>query len=339
MSLFQDIVLMSPRRKQDRNGFVSVPAVITRVGVQQYREDQLGLGLKGDRLVNVFRPPETVFHRDTVESFKHLPVTDGHPAEGVNPQNARYVQGGHLGEDVAQLGDAELGVTLYLTDSAFINKSKGSQTSAGYDATIIKDSGVFNGQPYEYKFDGPMIGNHLALVPAARCGSECRVLDEGNKKEKEMEASEVKALIDQAIQDNNAARTKVVSDAISTALKQHQDALDAKAQKAQQDAADKAAAEAAKQQKTQQDEAALQARVELHTKLKPLLGDKYDAKKSDKDLLVLAFGSQIQDAESKSEQYLLALLDQEVDRRAKAGVKLGDAVLSGDAVVVPAVIV
>ncbi|MFA7257673.1 MAG: DUF2213 domain-containing protein [Kiritimatiellales bacterium] len=327
MSRFNDIVEVSRRRKVDNNGFVSVPAVITRVGIQQYRKDQLGIpGVTGTELVNVFRGADTVFHKDTIESFKHLPVTDGHPPEGVKPTNAKWVQGGHIGEDVAALNDSDLGSTLYLTDEGFITRSKGAQTSAGYDANIIKADGEHAGVKYEYKFDGAMIGNHLALVDRARCGNDCRVLDEGTKEgEDKMDAKEVKQIVEDAIAVHAAAQTGVITKTIQDALKAHQDSVDSKTAAAAQKIADDAAAETAKLQKTQQDEAAITGRVELLTKIKPLLGDKFDTKKSNKELLVLAFADSVTGAADKSEDYLLACLDAELDARAKGTVRIGDA--------------
>lgn len=338
MLFYDKVPLRMARRKTDANGFVAVPAIITRVGIQRYTKDQLGIpGVSGDEIVNVFRGPDTVFHQDTIESFKHLPITDGHPAKGVSPKNVRMLQGGHIGEDVQKADESEidLGATIYLTDHSFIEKSKGSETSAGYDAQIIPSSGEFEGQKYDYKFDGPMIGNHLALVPAARCGKECRVLDEENK-EKEMDESKVQKMIDDAIKSNNAELTKSFGDTLSTALESHQKKVDEKAAEEKRKADEAAAAEKAKEDQKKNDEAAIQRRLDTMLKVKPLLGDKFDSSKSTKELLVMAFADQIEDAESKSEDYLLAHLDTEVARREKGGKHFSDTSATGaiDAVVV-----
>ena len=341
MSRFNDIIEVSKRRKVDNNGFVSVPAVITRVGVQPYRKDQLGIpGVTGTEMVNVFRGPDTVFHKDTIESFKHLPVTDGHPPEGVKPTNAKWVQGGHIGEDVAAVNDSDLGSTLYLTDEGFITRSKGAQTSAGYDATIIQADGEFAGVKYQYKFDGAMIGNHLALVDRARCGTDCRVLDEGKiEGEDEMDANEVKKIVEDAIAAHATTQAGVITKTIQDALKAHQDSIETKIKADAK--ADADAATAAAEAKKLQDAADVEGRVELLTKIKPLLGDKFDAKKSNKELLVLAFADSVKDAADKSEDYLLAFLDAELDARAKGTVRISDAAGAAPvgAVVVKAVVV
>lgn len=319
MNRFTDIIsTRSAKRVIDANGFAHVPAIITRVGIQQYTKDQLGIpGESGSELVNVFRGPDTVFHPDTIESFRHLPVTDTHPPVGVSPQNAKLVQGGHTGEDVAKMSDEDLGVTIHLTDEVFIYKSKGSETSAGYDATIIRDSGEYNGQKYEYRFDGAMIGNHLALVDKARCGSQCRVLDEEHNKEKQMDEAKVQTMIDASNEKLTAVLTKQFGDTLAQTLKTHQDEQDKKAEekaKADEDAKKKADEEA-KQKKA--DAAAIRASIEMRHKIKPLLGDKFDDSKSDHELLVLCFDGKIEDAKNKSDEYLTACLDQELAQREK----------------------
>lgn len=314
-SFIDRIPMRTAKRVIDTNGFAHVPAVITGVGVQQYTKDQLGIpGVSGPELVNVFRGPETVFHEDTISSFKHLPITDQHPPAGVSPQNAKLVQGGHTGEDVVKMSDSDLGVTIHLTDEVFIFKSKGSETSAGYDATIVKDSGEYNGQKYEYRFDGAMIGNHLALVDRGRVAG-ARVLDEKHNKETHMEKAEVQALIADAIKVNNTALTAQFGDTLKQTLADHQAEQDQK----KADAEAKAKADADEKQKADDqkkaDADAIRASVEMRHKIKPLLGDKFDDAKTDKELLVLCFDGKVEGAADKSEEYLTACLDQEVKDR------------------------
>jgi hypothetical protein len=314
---FTDVVsLREVKRQADRNGFVRVPAIITTVGIQQYRADQLGVaGVSGNQLVNVFRGPDTVFHADTIESFRHLPVTDGHPAAGVKPTNAKFVQGGHVGEDVQKTDESSLGATLYLTDEGFISSSRGSETSAGYDANIIKADGEFEGTKYQYKFDGAMLGNHLALVAKGRCGHGNRVLDENHNKENTMEKDDVVQIVADAIAKNNETQAASTATIVADALVAHQTIQDKKVA----DAADLLKTDADDKQKLEDqkvvDQAAIATRVDLLTKVKPLLGDKYDAKLDNKELLVLTLGDSVDDAAEKSEDYLMALLDAETGKR------------------------
>jgi len=341
MNRFNDIVSLGMKRVFDGNGFASVPAVITRVGVQQYTKDQLGIvGVSGSELVNVYRGPETVFHADTIDTFKHMPITDGHPPEGVSPLNAKLVQGGHITENVSKLNDIELGATLFLTDQAFIDGSKGSQTSAGYDATIVAKQGVdpVSGQKFDYAFDGPMIGNHLALVDRARCGASCRVLDEDKTKETKMADELTKADVAAMIADNNEKLKVQTGTIVTDALTAHQTKLDATAEAKrkededsdQQKLDDEAAAEKLKADAT--------ASAELRVKVKPLLGDKFDDSKSDQELLVLCFADRVDDAENKSVDYLSAMLDSELKDRETGNLKIQDSAVGTSGVTVRAIV-
>ncbi len=315
------------RRQTDESGFVKAPAVITKVGVQEYTLDQLGIpGVKGKKMVKVFRPPETVFHEDTIASFQHKPLTDGHPPQGVTTKNARNVLGGHIGEDVQKLDDETLGVTIHLQDLKFISKSKGSQTSAGYDAEIIKDAGEHNGVKYEYRFDGAMIGNHLALVPRARCGTGCKVLDNTTHKEQRKmdtdDKKEVQGMIDSAVKTANeeltTSLTKSFGDTLKTTLTDHQKEVDDKAVEAKKKA-DEEAVEAKKvADKLIADADAAKSKVDLLVKVKPLMkSDAYDAikDKEPKEILVACMKDSVEKAEDKTEDYLTAMLDNEIARR------------------------
>lgn len=342
---FNDVVTFTlGRRQTDESGFVRTPAVITKVGVQQYTKDQLGIpGVSGRELVNVFRPPETVFHADTIASFGHKPVTDGHPPRGVTIRNSRQVVGGHIGEDVQKIDDLTLGSTIHLTDEGFITKSKGSQTSAGYDAEIIADSGEWEGQKYDYRFDGAMIGNHLALVPNARCGKGCAVLDEENNKGKKMDAEdkkEVAGMIDAKFDELKKGQISKedVASTVAESLKNH---TDEQARKAKEDADKKKADEDAKkadEDKEKEIEQRVQRKADVLAKVKPLMKDEdYNGvkDKETKEILVACMKDSIDKADEKSEDYLEAMLDTEIAKRKDSRKGVHDATQSTGGIKIP----
>lgn len=314
------------QRVTDGNGFVAVPAVITKVGVQKYHVDELRrepklrtqlTGMSG--LIGVFRGPDTVFNPLTIDSFKNLPVTVQHPDGMVDTSTARFVQAGHIGADVSKIGDACLGATIHLTDKDAIEISKGSETSAGYDCPIIADTGTYAGEEYNFRFDGPMIGNHLALVPAGRCGDECKVLDK--QQEKDMDEKKVTELVETTVADAiakampsvvakaiaDADMSKIVSDKVDEAFKVKEESDEAKA---------KLDAEAAEAKKL--DDAEMSKKIALHAKLQNVLDSEYDSGKTDHELLVLAVGDTITDAESKSDEYLTEKVDEIAKERKDA---------------------
>ena len=301
------------KRTTDSNGFVSVPAVITKVGVQRYhvtelmRDADLAKHLSGKTgLINVFRSPDTVFNPMTIDSFKNLPVTVQHPESMVNPETSKFVNCGHISGDVDKLDDTRLGATIYLHDADAINLSLGSETSAGYDCPIIYEQGEYNGEKYDFKFDGAMIGNHLALVPNGRCGEDVGVLDNKTEK-KQMTDQETKDLVTGEV-------TKAVDSAVESAVEKAVAGIDigkivtdalAKSQKEAEEKAEAKAKEDAKTEEARTDASAkMDARVALHTKLSLILDADYDTAKTDKELMVLAVGETVENADEKTDEYL-----------------------------------
>lgn len=302
------------KRTIDSNGFVSVPAVITKVGVQKYhvsdlmRDPSLAPHLSGvTGLVNVFRGKDVVFNPLTIDSFKNVPVTLTHPDEMVSPENAKFSVSGHIGESILPIDDSRLGCTIYLHDKNAISYSFGSETSAGYECPIVHcEKSQHGDEEYDFKFDGAMIGNHLALVPAGRCGEDCGVLDNKHQTEKEMEKSEVKTLIADALAELDIGKqigdavakidlTKTIETVVATKL-------DAVAQ-AKTDAEESAQKKLDQEKQTQVD---ADSRLALHVDLKQILDDaEYDTSKTDKELMVLAIGDSVAGADSKSHEYLV----------------------------------
>jgi hypothetical protein len=68
--------------------------------------------------------------------------------------------------------------TLILRDANAIAKINAgrSQLSNGYRGEIIPRRGVHEGQTYEFEQTN-LVGNHVAIVDKARCGTSCRIMD------------------------------------------------------------------------------------------------------------------------------------------------------------------
>jgi len=58
--------------------------------------------------------------------------------------------------------------------------------SLGYDSFIISEEGSYNGESFVYRFDGPMVCNHLAVLRKGdgRCGESVKILDSGDDMKK-----------------------------------------------------------------------------------------------------------------------------------------------------------
>ena len=168
------------KRERTPEGFLQATAALTRAGVQRYSSEELGLP-GPSREVGIYRPTDTVFADETRASARMKPVTVGHPAVDVTPANYRDLAVGHLGDEAFQIDDRRLGAALTLTDAEAISRVEGGndQVSAGYYMSVLPECGTFDGQDYDYRMNGPMQINHVALVDQGRAGPSVRIFDEG----------------------------------------------------------------------------------------------------------------------------------------------------------------
>lgn len=176
------------RAKRTGAGGARVPASIARTGVQIYT-DQNG------RTVREYRPPETVFAADSLETLASIPVTVGHPPMGVNPLNHRELSVGHVSDAPParrQDGPAEWvdtalvvsdGETLQRIELADENPRALREVSMGYLAEVELTPGISpTGEHYDAVQKNVRF-NHLALLPMghARAGSGARLRLDGNQ--------------------------------------------------------------------------------------------------------------------------------------------------------------
>jgi len=168
-------------RKLTPEGFLKATAAITRVGVQMYSARDFGID--SDEEVGVLRPAETVFHPETIESVKMKPIVLLHPEQDVDSTNVSRLRVGSVGETVEAIDTERLGASIQIEEEAIVKKvleREVEELSLGYDVFIISKEGVFSdGCKYSYMMDGPMLNNHLAIVPEGRCGDTVKILDTG----------------------------------------------------------------------------------------------------------------------------------------------------------------
>lgn len=152
------------------NGFLRADGRIARIGVQEYRD---GAG----NIRKELRIEEEVFDAESLESFEQLPLTNDHPRDMLDSENAKN----HSVGNVAKLRrDVDYVVaTIMITDAKAIEAAiKGrSQLSNGYscvlDATQDPELIAKYG-PYD-AIQRDIRGNHVALVDNARAGAEARL--------------------------------------------------------------------------------------------------------------------------------------------------------------------
>lgn len=154
------------------NGWLRVEGRIARVGPQTY--DDAGGGSHVE-----LRLPEDVFDAESLASFHLVPVTNNHPPVLLDSTNASTYSRGSVGESVRKLDDTWVGALLMITDGPTIQavESGRQQLSNGYtceldttqDPKLIERWG-----PYA-AIQRKIRGNHLAVVDAARAGTDARI--------------------------------------------------------------------------------------------------------------------------------------------------------------------
>jgi len=155
--------------KRDDNGFLQAQATLTRTGVFYY--------VNADGSVRAeLRVEDEVFNPETLASMKMLPVTNEHPPEMLNPQNAKQWAVGFGGEQIEREGQM-VKTSLKVTDAATIadiEDGSKQEISMGYMAELDFSPGVFEGVRYD-AIQRNIRYNHIAVVPKGRAGSQCRI--------------------------------------------------------------------------------------------------------------------------------------------------------------------
>lgn len=199
---------LGPKQELTPDGFLLCRDVpIARTGTMYYGPRELPEVPKGaNDFLTVTRDESEVFRPDFVASFNGKPVTDNHPPEAVTPANWKRYAVGTVTHPRRGTGDLEdyIVADLLITDARAIENVRAGkrEVSCGYDAKYEVIEPGFARQH-------SMVGNHVALVDAARCGPSCSIRDHQPQGE-DMHTRD-HAAVDQ--------RKRPVVDAIVTALK------------------------------------------------------------------------------------------------------------------------
>lgn len=159
------------------DGYLVAEVRVARTGIQQYLARELGLNQDG--IVNVYRPEETVFSKDSLSTFAGKPVTMLHPPEPVTSSNWRQYAVGDIGEEIMRDGEfVRVPIKLMDADAIAAVTSGKRELSVGYSVAIEMRDGVSpDGTPYQAVQTGHLKVNHLAIVPKARGGDKLRIGD------------------------------------------------------------------------------------------------------------------------------------------------------------------
>jgi uncharacterized protein len=268
--------------KRTEEGYIATQARALRTGVQEYAAWEFGDmaisdGFDRDDIIRVYRPPESVFSKDSLKTAVHIPVTVDHPDEMVSSANYADLAVGEVSTDVMRDGEF-VAFSIMVKDKRGIEAIDAGKVelSAGYTAELVRVAHT----DYDYVMGRPHY-NHLAIVDKARAGEEARIGDNAAKQwgaaplskpdKKETVMDIVKVMIGDKAVSVAAADADIV-----TKLMQ-----DLEAEKASHAATKVEAADAARQIKTPEDIAQMVADgvkeiAEVSAKASKLVKD-YDA--------------------------------------------------------------
>lgn len=175
---FDNIQLVLGKNVQETpQGFLKIPAYTARTGIQKYRMDD-------GRVVKEYRSESEVFSKTSMDSLATAAVTNGHPAEMVNPDNAKELMVGFPMGGVEKHEDGFekfLGTDIVVTHRSAIDAIKAgkAQLSNGYNVDLEFTAGEYNGEKYD-AIQKNIINNHIAIVWRARGGEKVRLRLDSN---------------------------------------------------------------------------------------------------------------------------------------------------------------
>lgn len=169
-------------RQQDQNGYLLIKQCpIASFGIFQYSAAQLGLDGDPNRIVNVYRPEESVNDPEYLASFDVVPLINDHEMLSGFQGDDSATAPEEYGTD-GVLFNVGYGAPWVTGDLKIFSRSMQADLNAGkkdlslgYTCDFDMKSGTFNGTPYEV-VQTNMRGNHIALVDVGRVPG-ARVLD------------------------------------------------------------------------------------------------------------------------------------------------------------------
>ena len=207
----------SNTRRKTPEGYLRANAGLVKTGILEFGADELGVEDRGDEIINVYFPDDSVFSTGTLDSAEMKPVTLGHPSDFVDSDNYRQHAVGHLGNDIYPYQNTLIGSVMITDQTAIDAISEGiAETSIGYYVNIVPKSGVYNGINYDYTLTGPIEVNHLAIVETGRAGETIRIYNQDGAK---MKTDEFKKVLDEALEKNIDEFKVIAENAAKEAVK------------------------------------------------------------------------------------------------------------------------
>ena len=118
-----------------KDGYLVVPATLSKVGVFDYLASELGES--GNEIKKVARTESSLFSDETIQSFEGMPLTLGHPKEDVNARNWKDLAVGTV-RNVKRDGDMLAGEAWIYDERAIttIQQQGIDELSCGYSCGV-----------------------------------------------------------------------------------------------------------------------------------------------------------------------------------------------------------
>lgn len=143
-----------------------------RTGFQEYHTSELGL--MGDEMIQVHRSSSEVFSKDSRKTFVHVPITIGHPQDGVNSENWDEFAVGETSTDVKFEGEwVHVPFMIKSADAIAKIKAGANKASMGYKCEVAFIDGRYEQKNIEI--------NHLAFVEFPRAGDQAGIVSDALK--------------------------------------------------------------------------------------------------------------------------------------------------------------
>ena len=282
--------------EQNSNGYLKVPAYLTRTGVFDYATTD-------GEVFRELRPDTEVFDEKSKSTLSDIPITNNHPAQFLNTRNTRGIAVGYTSTDVVS-EDGKLKSTLTIYDQDTIDKILNDgkrEISCGYLADLELSPGDYNGEKYD-AIQRNIRYNHVAIVDKGRAGPDVKmILDSGeeetfkiayqkidskpetyqnsNNQEGKQDKMEEVMLVKIKIDEKEFEVEQEVADALNKQETEEKEAL-----KAKLDAAEGTVAALEAENKKVKEEFtkekmmdAAKVRIELENTAKEILGDEFKA--------------------------------------------------------------
>ena len=180
MNFTDTLTLDGLRRTND--GYLVASVKAARTGIQEYRGSEVDPdnlhGMRDKASVRVYRSEQEVFHKDSLASFAHRPVTIEHPPEQVTADNwSKYSVGQTDGEIVRDGQFVRVPMVVMDADAIKIIEHGKREISQGYSCDLKWGDGV---TPDGLAYDAEQVNlrqNHTAIVGLARGGHELKIGD------------------------------------------------------------------------------------------------------------------------------------------------------------------